>query len=448
MKHNSGTGKAWHHEHIRERYGRDGTKLLTGTGIWKCTGWNHFTNTQRMWTLAPEVEKVVRHRGAVANTSPAAPQKPQQPKKRGRPIKRAVERLGKRGNRAPNMELISTAPNVDIKHVESELNSRDDLTATTKTQLQAVLNGEINTTYRQGNHGRIQGQGIHYQNFTKQAKKICFPNDNEIDIENCHPSIIAQLAHQLGIETPALDDYISNKQHWRELIATQTGIGIGDVKSGLISLCFSAQRSTSDKTSIVKKLGKEKAAAFNSHSKVKALHDDLRRSTKAIVKDARKNANRLGNIKNACELPLHKTEKPKKIMAHIVQGLESHLIQHVILELGCEVQVSIHDAIIITESITPNALKNVEQEIQKQTGFIIKLSVEPMTEPDRTTTGEGRERAPLTGSVVSNPLFYVNINVLNYGSVRSEKNTQNTASSADQNVVSGNANDPPERPPP
>ena len=72
----------------------------------------------------------------------------------------------------------------------------------------------------------------------------------DIDIENCHYSILAQMAAAHGHQCTVINNYLDNKRQFREALAAEFGISMRQVKDALIALIYGAKFSVRAKDAL------------------------------------------------------------------------------------------------------------------------------------------------------------------------------------------------------
>ena len=465
LEHKSGQGRCLPYTEIRDHLRTTGKALATG--FFSATGWNHAEHLQRAWTLSPAAEAL---REALAAIKAPAEPKPEPKTPRGRPRTRAVNRFGKSGNRADDIPQLRRAPELNIELARSTLKARRaELKNETDPEtigrlervcldLQTAIDGKLNHDYRQTRTGRLQGQGRHLQGFTREAKAVLLPDCFDIDIENCHPSIIQQLARAHGVDdTPGLDDYLQNKHQWRDNLARHVRVPIKLIKRSLLAVTYGATM-----TALTDILG-EQVTRFTEHQDVIDLHSDLKIVRDTVVKAARANANRLGNIHNVAGVSIHQSEKPAEIMAHIVQGIESEILRTIADIIDRPIELGMHDGLILREALTSDELDSISYQVQKRTGYKISLEQTPINPawiakqkhpqdihraalPIEQQGGKPNEDAepPLTTHGYDKALYLLTIEAVNFGFVRDEKQADIDADL----TIQGGENNVPDKPPP
>jgi len=82
-------------------------------------------------------------------------------------------------------------------------------------------------------------------------------NYHDIDIENCHPRIIEQLAKKLNLPHNAISDYIDRREYWFTLIKGAHGYDRNQDKTLMLRLLYLGDYYEQNKIPFVVKYAKE-----------------------------------------------------------------------------------------------------------------------------------------------------------------------------------------------
>lgn len=407
--HNAWGGKVWLGENIDNRYGRNGTEFLIGTEIFECsTGWSKDDHLARAWFLADAANDVLNELHEKSETATILELSNGNIRKSRAPT-RVVERLSKSGSRSKNIEFLALNPHPNIHSIECELERlkaelesvpEDQLKKRNKIQsdiLQAIgliaasrsNHGNI-STYRETSTGRLAGQGHHLQNCSSNVCAIALPGYYECDAENCHYCLIQQIALHHGMHMPYLDSYLRDKHGWRQSISHHCNVNgvTGDdfkdiessVKSSLIALAYGAQLGPV-KTSIAKAFNSyEIAALFCSHEKVKGLRAEVSVAMNLIVNIAKRSVGRNGYIKNGVGASrLLKDMPDTSILAFVLQGLESKVMQVAMPVVDQEIAVWKHDGFLVKNIVSAATCARMTELVEAETNFRMEFCVNPVS---------------------------------------------------------------------
>ena len=195
----------------------------------------------------------------------------------------------------------------------------------------------------------------------------------DIDIENCHYSILAQMAASHGYQCTAIQNYLDDKEPIRKSLAAEFGLSIQQVKDALIALIYGAKFSDRA-TAALPKIFKSKtlAAKVYQHPKFLALRDDIA-GARGVVLKAQK-ANR-GVIKNCRDLTMRLDgSNERQQLAHLLQGVEVEALEAAYRLYPKEIVLLQHDGFAATCQLDT---KRIKAAMLEATGY--RLEVEQKT---------------------------------------------------------------------
>ncbi|MCC7228709.1 MAG: hypothetical protein IT507_18685 [Burkholderiaceae bacterium] len=97
--------------------------------------------------------------------------------------------------------------------------------------------GHVLHRYFEIESGRVYVDGVgNLQNCYRVLREAAMAGLYDIDIENCHYSILAQMAAAHGYQCTVINDYLNNKGPFRESLAAEFGISEKQAKDALIAL--------------------------------------------------------------------------------------------------------------------------------------------------------------------------------------------------------------------
>lgn len=86
--------------------------------------------------------------------------------------------------------------------------------------VRASKSGCLPITYRQSKGGRFCAEGAHnLQNCSRIIRHAGLVDHYDIDIENCHYTLLAQMCNRIEVKTPNINHYIENKKQVRTEVA-------------------------------------------------------------------------------------------------------------------------------------------------------------------------------------------------------------------------------------
>lgn len=242
--------------------------------------------------------------------------------------------------------------------------------AMTKEQVKTLINKRCkNTTHEfiykntKAKEGRLQSNGWNCQGMNKIIRHTIAGEMNyDIDINNCHPVIINWYAKIWNINTPALSDYIDNREGFLERYMVFYEVDRDTAKQRILCLLNDACYTGCTPASPVYELWNEIQFLQN---KVSEVRKDLYK--KAQEKDVR-------NAKGIC-------------MSHFLQSIENKIFQ--CMKFYCddnniEVTAGCHDGFMaIIDCIdeyggADKLMRDIEKHVFDTLGFPMKLSSKPM----------------------------------------------------------------------
>lgn len=238
----------------------------------------------------------------------------------------------------------------------------------------AMPRGFVEISYNEFPSGRLYSVAGVMQTVTREIRSAAMHGCWDHDIENCHFSLLAQLATREGIETPAIADYLHRKKEIRRMLATELDVSIEAVKDCLLALIYGAQRRAQSyykngravEPAFVAAVGDKAADLFN-HPLFSGLHQDVVRIRKPILQAMPAHKGKLYNPFGK-GIPL--SEPPNRQLAHVVQGAEALILDAVIQRHGPDLRLLMHDGWV---SAVPLDVADLERHIETVTGFKVSL---------------------------------------------------------------------------
>jgi hypothetical protein len=226
--------------------------------------------------------------------------------------------------------------------------------------------------YEQSNSGRMYGTGVNLQSVSRQVRYAALHGLWDYDIENCHYSILQQMAAKEGLQCPVVEEYLNNKVSIRNRLAADLGLTPRQVKKVLLAMVYGASLSD-DPSSAVPEIvgGVETAQALYQHAFFKALAVDIAKARTAVLK---KNRPFRGGLRNMRGLVMRVAGKESRHrLAHLLQGVESVALEAAHNVFAEKILLLQHDGFTATAPDLDLAL--IEGAIFKATGYSLKLSV-------------------------------------------------------------------------
>lgn len=237
----------------------------------------------------------------------------------------------------------------------------------------------IPTRYSESEAGRLYADGLlNLQRCYGEVRRAAFIGCFDVDIENCHWSLLAQMAAREGLATPGISDYLNNKRSVRDGLAMAAGISSDDAKFLLTAMIYGATLSETipaNRLAISQRIGQEAVGRALRFDKVKALMDDLSRVKKAVIASYAASSRKRGALVNDFGNEIGMDADDKEILAHILQGAEACALRALMSELKGDVLLLQHDG--LTCRSKPNKA-HLEAVILKETGYALSLEIDAL----------------------------------------------------------------------
>ena len=235
----------------------------------------------------------------------------------------------------------------------------------------------ISTTYRESAAGRLYAEGaINLQRCVGEVRRAALSGCYDVDIENCHWALVAQMAARLGIATPHIAGYLANKKTFRAQVAAAAGISIDDAKFVMLATIYGATLSRSqseNKRAIEERIGADAVERLRTFEPVLYLFREVNRAGKAIIGDYAERSKKAGVLVNDAGREIGLRGEAREKLAHILQGAESCALEAMLQSLKGQVALLQHDGLTIHGE--PD-IQHLEREIFARTGYRLTLEVE------------------------------------------------------------------------
>ena len=239
----------------------------------------------------------------------------------------------------------------------------------------SAKNGHIIHRYQQSPSGRLYAkENLNLQNAPRPVRQSALHGLYDYDIENCHYSILAQMAEKHGYVCKAVNYYLDNKKLVRDTLALQFGVTIGQVKQALIALIYGAVFSSRPRDALPEIFGSvDLAKQFYAHPTFLELKDDIKGARTVILKGQ---VTSRQTIKNLRGLPMNQTGKSdRQMLSHLLQGVEAMALESAHRLYPDSIVLLQHDGWTSTKELDTQAL---EDAIFEGTGYKLKVVGEPI----------------------------------------------------------------------
>lgn len=231
--------------------------------------------------------------------------------------------------------------------------------------------GYVAHHYVESASGRLYAKGINLQTVPTLIKGAALAGVWEYDFQNCHYSILTQMAGRFGIDCPAIKRYLSNKKTTREHIAKSAGIEVEQAKTCLIAIIYGARFSVFPDTAIPKEIGADAAQRLYAVPEFKSIKQDIVKARAGIIKSWPRQKN--GWLANAFGKSIRGTESPEKVLAHLIQGVEAKALKAAIDAYPQDISLIQHDGFAANRKLE---VKTLEHAVEEATGYCLTVEEE------------------------------------------------------------------------
>jgi hypothetical protein len=231
-----------------------------------------------------------------------------------------------------------------------------------------IAPGFVTHRYGESDSGRLYARGTNLQNAYRPVRQAALDGMYDYDIENCHYSILEQMAQRYGCECGAIRYYLTNKKKVRESLAADLGIKAKQAKLALIMLVYGATFSENPAHALPKLLGVEKAKAMYQHPQFLAIGQDIVAARSAILKGHPVTRQ---TIKNLRGLTMNvRKHDDKQQLAHLLQGVEAVALEAAHQLHPDHIVLLQHDGFTATKVLDHRA---IEAAIFQATGYRLEV---------------------------------------------------------------------------
>jgi hypothetical protein len=242
---------------------------------------------------------------------------------------------------------------------------------------QAAGRGFLAHRYVEADNGRLTAIGVNLQSCWGVIRRAAFQGLWDLDISNCHLTIIEQLARERGVHCHEIRRYLAHKKPLREQLAWRHLLGLDEVKQCLIAIVYGAYVSSDADYAIGDLIGSFRASTFINDPDVRGIAEDVKKARRAILKSWPRGRRRLHNAAGGSILLVDpetgKEATAAQMLACIVQGIEAMMLRAVVREYGKHIVLVQHDG--FTSEI-PLDIARIEALIQRETGFEVAVEQE------------------------------------------------------------------------
>ena len=261
---------------------------------------------------------------------------------------------------------------IDLKYLRQLLEETQTVIQLSRN---TVVPGCVIHRYAQTDSGRLYASHVNLQNAYRPVRQAALHGLYDYDIENCHYSILDQMAAKHGHTCTSIRHYLDNRKSVRDTLAKEFSIKPKQVKVALLALVYGAAFSEKPSSALPKILGSvETAIAFYNHPLFGALGDDIRAARHAILKGPHSQKVFRGNITNMRGLQMAvKGHADRQLLAHLLQGVESMALEAAHNLYASDIVLLQHDG--FTAKSSQLNIKAIEEAIFQATSY--RLAIAP-----------------------------------------------------------------------
>ncbi len=234
--------------------------------------------------------------------------------------------------------------------------------------------GYVLHRYQEYESGRVYVDGpANLANCYRVLRQAAMAGLYDLDIENCHYSILAQMAASHGYQCTAVQAYLDNKKQVRNSLSAEFGISKRQAKEALIALIYGARFSVRAKDALPKIFNGDPALALRVYESplFLTLRDDIAGARSAVLK-AQEVTRR--TIRNCRGLTIRLDDSNgRQQLAHLLQGVEVTALEAAYRLYPKEIVLLQHDGFTATE---PLDTKRIEAAMQEATGYQLPVEQE------------------------------------------------------------------------
>jgi hypothetical protein len=271
--------------------------------------------------------------------------------------------------------IYNIEPSGELHHTLNLISQHADLILTMANN--KIQPGFFPMTYREYTSGRLYSGGVNLQNCMRVVRMAALNGATDVDIQNCHATLLEILHNQIrpGYPLIALQHYNSNPKLFQLQVASDLNISRDQVKEALIAILYGARLNSSPESALFKIFcSKEIVRQFLNHSECKETIKDFEFARAALCTDAKSRASR-GSVRNLANCWLNLAGKSDEtITSHILQGAEALVLKqciHYCAQLPHSFMLLQHDGFSIDQHVDVNSLS---KHVMESLGLHLKFT--------------------------------------------------------------------------
>ena len=270
--------------------------------------------------------------------------------------------------------------NIDPDNLTEIRNDLSDLRDIADSEL--LPKGKIYQHYFETDSGRVYTTGnTSIQQMNRIIRPIVMGGLGywDYDIENCHFTLLKHIAAYYGYKRlDSIEEYLKNKSVIRKRLALLVDEDVNIIKQILLSILYGSSQMVRKGNAVTDLVGGKKQHELNDDAFIDRLYKDIKGLTEFIVEITSREKTKHAYLRLHGQNVLyyenirHKRisvldEKGRKtpgrnILAHILQGLESKVLDVIMGSIGRDIKVLIHDGFITEHFIEHDMLTKLIKE--------------------------------------------------------------------------------------
>jgi hypothetical protein len=230
--------------------------------------------------------------------------------------------------------------------------------------------GHVLHRYFESSTGRIYAAGVpNLQGCYRVLREVAMSGLYDTDIENCHYTILEQMAAEHGYQCQAVPAYLADKEAVRYTLEVEFGITEAQAKQALIALIYGARFSMRERDALPKILkSPQLAMRVYQHHIFRGLRDDIGQARKAILSGQTITRRTMKNIRGLT-INVDQAE-PSQQLAHLLQGVEVAALEAAYRLHGGRIVLLQHDGFTSTKRLEGAP---IEAAMAAATGYTLKV---------------------------------------------------------------------------
>ena len=285
-------------------------------------------------------------------------------------------KIGKENLNKYTKPLMKIDPD-DLTEIRNNLTDLRDI-----ADSELLPKGKIYQHYFEGESGRVYTTGnTSIQQMNRIVRPIVMGGLGywDYDIQNCHFTLLKHIAKYYGYKRlDSIEDYLENKSSIRKRLALLVDEDMKNIKTILLAILYGASQQVRKGNDITELIGRKKQYELNEDAFIDKLYSDIKGLTKHIVDITERERQKhpylqiygktilyWQNIRHKRLAVVGENGKKvpgRKILAHILQGLESKILDVIMGSIGRDIKVLIHDGFITESFIEHKELSKVVKE--------------------------------------------------------------------------------------